>query len=42
MDTDINKSCQLYLLFCLWEQWDFVLLVSYLNSCSKVVTMSKR
>jgi len=21
MDTDINKRCQRYLLFCWWEQW---------------------
>ena len=40
MDTDINKPCQRYLMFCWWEQWHFVLLGSYLNFCSKVVTVN--
>jgi len=37
MDTDINKRYQHYLLLCWWEQWQFMLLGSYLNFCSKVV-----
>jgi len=42
MDTDINKRCQRYLLFCWWEQWHSVLLGTYLNFCSKVVTTNRR
>jgi len=42
VDTDINKRCQRYLLFCWWEQWYSVHLGIYLNLCSKVVTASKR
>jgi len=38
MDTDNRKSCHRYLLFCWREQRHFVLLGSYLNFCSKVVT----
>jgi len=41
MDTDINKPCQHYLLFCWWKQWHFVLLGSYLNFCSNVVTVNR-
>ena len=36
---NIVKRCQCYLLFCWWEQWHIVLFDSYLNFCSKVVTV---
>jgi len=41
MDTDINKRCQRYSLFCWWEQLQFVLLGSYLNIYSKVVPVNR-
>jgi len=41
MDTGINKRCHRYLLFCWREQWHFVLLGSYLNFGSKVVTVNR-